>query len=1012
LNVKRIAALAAGTALVGAAVAAAGAITYSNTPIISESGVPQVKVVVGENAAASDGVVAANIAAMIGNLAWRTQAVSATVGGKDQVSCSVTGGAGGAGTCAISNKKVWLNVTVPGTVSGAVEFRTLINDWVDKKLENRNQTSDDDQYNQANDPSPFEFSQAVKKFTANDFPALQTGSITDTYANVGYTEEQTLWIRATTKYDDSLKQVIGFEPDMAYQIKFTQDQYGIPVATCNPLDGAIFPGYGSPQETAETDRVCSDTDRTDRHRVLISFLGEDYIISDMEPPNATVTDSSDVMGEGVQEGGSIKLAKESAYGIVHVGENLSTGSYYVKLADITTPTTQQFTTFASIQIYDMNNNLLKEDQIGEGATYTWTAPDGSKIRIKVYKNNPGYYAYAKWAEMAIYSKEFELRDTEQVSDQCTDWKVYLFWKNKDPSKDSKYVDSLRQIIIRDEGNNPNVKMVAGDTQDIICSPVVWQLQYNGLNCADPGDYDALGMGILQRTFTLNAKGDTTCADKTRLTDANVLRVTSGLSSPFTVSAGSMTASVSEFYVNLGTNLLNMSYSSSMNVESVTGGNDAPSVRLTPILGDTWTSQTTFTVIGRDADGNLLYTNPGTTTTGTDTLTLTTPTGTAFAMIDAVVADAGNMGTRFNMSVQNGTGSYINANQMRIGWYNDAGELIWAQPGETECDFRGGPTGTSAVLYDPGDGERQPFGFGAGAFGNSPVWCSVGYPPSGGNCQLSIDNETIGSTQVPNERYISFQENAGNSPENYDYARLVLQQKLQAGTVYQFVDPLSGGSLDTTPDKMNYTGVGIGPAPFDGPQGVGFITDRGTVFTSIAQSSAAFKIAKKVCEAQYFMKSSGSSPNAPTQIGPLSEGQSTTGLAGGIVITVTQIAQDVGTCTAAAGSAQCQVSGLDALTATPSVTSTVIPTDLDTSANKLVVLDRDADMAATLIVVGGNTVNTVADDIIRTGTINLQTDQVVVRAIGTNRILVAGYTAQDTVTAGDQFIQALIAAKTA
>jgi len=71
LNVKKIAALAAGTALVGAAVAAAGAITYSNTPIISESGVPQVKIVVGERAAASDGVVAANIAAMIGNLAWR-----------------------------------------------------------------------------------------------------------------------------------------------------------------------------------------------------------------------------------------------------------------------------------------------------------------------------------------------------------------------------------------------------------------------------------------------------------------------------------------------------------------------------------------------------------------------------------------------------------------------------------------------------------------------------------------------------------------------------------------------------------------------------------------------------------------------------------------------------------------------------------------------------------------------------------------------------------------------------
>ncbi|VVC71848.1 Uncharacterised protein [uncultured archaeon] len=210
--------------------------------------------------------------------------------------------------------------------------------------------------------------------------------------------------------------------------------------------------------------------------------------------------------------------------------------------------------------------------------------------------------------------------------------------------------------------------------------------------------------------------------------------------------------------------------------------------------------------------------------------------------------------------------------------------------------------------------------------------------------------------------------------------------------------------------MNYTGVGKGPAPFDGPQEIGFITDRGSKFTSISSTSAAVKVAKKVCEAQYYMKTSGTAPNAPIQVGPLGEGESTVGLAGGISIKVTQITEDVGTCTAGAAGSTCQVTGLDALTATPSVTSTVIPTDLDTAANKLVVLDRDADTTATLIVVGGNQVNTVADEIIRSSAIDLRTTPVVVRAIGTNRILVAGFTAQDTVSAGDQFIQALIQAR--
>jgi len=1025
MNVKKIAALAAGAALVAAGVAAAGAITYSNTPIISASGVPQVKVVVGQNAAASDGVVAANIAAMVGNLAWRSQAVTASVSGTSGVGCTVTGGGGGAGTCSISNEKVWLNVTLPGVVSGAVEFRTLINDWVDKKLENRNESSDDDKYFQSNDASPLEFSQAVKKFTASDFPALATGSITDTYANVGYTEEQTLWVRAKTKYDDALKKIIGYEPDLAYQIKFTHDQYGIPVAVCNPIDGAIFPDYSnvtlnrtSPaiyqwRVTDETDRACATTDRTDRHRVQVKFLGEDYIISEMNPPvpNETGTAMTCVLAgtgddsNGSCQGGSIKLAKESAYGIIHVGENLSTGSYYVKLADITTPAHLGFVTYASIEIYDMNNNLLKEDQIEEGQPYTWTAPDGSKIRIRNYKNNPGYYAYAKWAEMAIYSKEFELRNNEAISDDCTNWKVFLTWKNKDPSKGSLFPDSLKTILLRNEGNNADKKMVEGDTQNIICSPVVWQLQYNGLTCADPGDYDALGLSIISRTFTYQqTPGVSGCGTKVRLPDGNVLRVTSGLAQPFNLD-GAETDQVSTFYVNLGTNLLNVTYGGVVG----TTGNNVTYLNLTP--AGNWGSQTTFTAVGIAPDGTLTLSSPNTTgTTSGDLLLFPSTGGVAknFANLTALTATGATYGTVFNLG-DAGSTTLTGQGALAIGNYSDAGEVIWTSSGTSDCDVRMEP---SSVRYDMGDGTLQPIVFGTAAVSgtgwpNSGVWCNVEQPANGGTCQVDIDGY-----DGMNERAFAWREDAGNSPPNYDFVRVYIMQRAQAGSPYQFVDPMAGGVMDTTPDKMNYTGVGIGPAPQEGPQTVGFITDRGTKFTSISTTSAAFKVAKKVCEAQYFMKTSGTAPNEPIQVGPLGEGESTVGLAGGIVIKVTQITEDVGTCTAVAGGAQCTVTGLDQLTAAPSVTSTVIPTDLDTATNKLVVLDSNADRGATLIVVGGNTVNTIADEIIRSSNIDLRTDTVVVRAIGTNRILVAGYSAQDTVTAGDQFIQALIAAKTA
>jgi len=994
LNVKKIAALAAGTALVGAAFAAAGAITYSNTPIISESGVPQVKVVVGEGAAASDGVVAANIAAMVGNLAWRTQAVTATVAGTDGVDCTVSGASGGQGTCAISNEKVWLNVTLPGTVSGAVEFRTLINDYVDRKLENRNQSSADDKYNQTNDISPLDMTgYATKKFTANDFPALQVPSITDTYANVGYTEEQTLWVRATTEYDSTLKKVVAVAPDMAYKIEFTHDQYGIPFATCNPTSGNILVGT----DRFDNNTKCTLTDRTDRHRVTIKFLGEDYIISYMDPPDANASDSLTS-----QTGGSIKLAKESAYGIIHVGENLSTGSYYVKLADITTPTTTGFITYASIEIYDMNDNLLKEDKIQEGQSYGWTAPDGSKIRIRNYQNNPGYYAYAKWAEMAIYSKEFELIDGQKISDECEDWIVSLTWKNKDPSKDCKYVDSLKSIILKNEGKNPNVKMVEGDTQSIICSPAVWQLQYNGLSCADPGDYDSVGFTIPQPSaFTVSeGAGVSSCTRTTRLTDPNVLRITSGLNNPFTLN-GNINTDVSDFYVNMGTNLLNLTYGTNLSV----GNQSCLKVAVGP--GDTeWSTSVTFSAVGVDPSGEFVY-GTGTANSGSSTeVTITSLNGRTFQYVLFLTATGAQYNQSF--SLQNCSGSNITyQDNLHIGMYNDVGEIIFTLPGESTCSMRMLPT---SINYDVGEGVQQPFGFGAGVFaaGTSAqkvlTWSAPGTYGSVG-AAIDLDNNLFN-----NQRAIGFRENSGNS--QYDAVAFYLEQRNTTGSNFQFVDPLSGGVMDTTPDKMNYTGTGTGPRSYDGEQAVGFITERGSKFASIGTTSASMKMAKKVCEGVYYMKTTGTSPNEPVTVGPLGEGESTTGLAGGIVIKVNEITEDVGTCTAEAGAATCTVTGLDALTATPSVTSTVIPTDLDTSANKLVVLDKNADKTATLIVVGGNTVNTIADEIVQSSNIDLMTDTVVVRAIGTNRILVAGYTAQDTMTAGDQFIQALIAAKTA
>lgn len=529
LNAKRIAALAAGAALLGSAFAFAN-VSYLNKDIINQNGQPVVKVVVGGNAAASDGVAAANIAATIGNMAYRSQTVTAQVQG--QATCSISAGSG-AGACPVSNEKVTLEVGLPGVVSGAYGFRTFISDWIDRDLENRRENTSSDMYqgSTAQTAAPFT-NKAAKRITGSDFAPLATFSPRDPFAGNSYTEEQRVWLQGKTMFDDTLNAIVGASPNSAYEFEFTHDSYGVTV--CTTRDTSI----GSDGLRGDWTDCQSPTDATDRHRVGIKFLGEDWIISSMTPPSDTC-DSANTD----YNGGSLKLARESAYGIVHIGEALNTtgGSYMVKLVDITVPVGATNDAKASVEIRDANNVLLKEDQIAEGDTYTYTAPDGTKLRIRVYKTNPGYTLAAKWAEMAVYSREIELIDGEQVDDNNPNWEVAVYWRNKDYSStmNSTQCDALRRVVVMDENNNQLVKLQKGSSYDIITEPTVFQLSYDGLTLA-AGDYDTVSFTVQKLTSPLrvtNATSGTPDCDAYYNVSGPVLYVSSSAKDYFTIGSG-------------------------------------------------------------------------------------------------------------------------------------------------------------------------------------------------------------------------------------------------------------------------------------------------------------------------------------------------------------------------------------------------------------------------------------------------------------------------------------------
>ncbi|MCX6778586.1 MAG: S-layer protein [Candidatus Micrarchaeota archaeon] len=569
LNVKKMAALVAGAAILGASLAVAD-LTYGSTQIVNQNGQPVAKVVVGASAKASDGVVAANIAAKIGNSAYKSETLTATLQGK--ATCTVTGGAG-SGACPISNEKVYLDVTLPGVVSGSAQFKTYVNDYVDKYLEDRATITGANTHSTLTEVKPifaggsYSTTGAVtttsaevadgtnqhgRKISGSDFPALATTTLRDPSATGQYTEEQSVWVYAGTVYDATVKDVVANAPEVVYKIDFTHDIYGIPVSTCSSYNSSACLAADA-----------TSTELTARHRVPVRFLGEDWIISALTPPATTAFYNYVPSGTNVAEAdsSSISLAKESAYGVIHVGENMTAGAYTVKLADIGLAETTGNIHPAAVEIYDSTGALLTETKINPDATLSWKAPDGTTVKIKVYQTQPGYTLQSKWAEMAIYSNELTLTHNANVDNTDNKyWRTYLYW-SKNPNNNN--VPTLKTILVVKD-YDAALQLTKGQNLGLIANPTKFQLSFGGLNL-ESADYDTLTMSIVTTAISYSPTGNPACTDKVLVAaPVSLLYVRSQLTSPFTMEVASV--ATNQFYVDL--NNIATGFTAGLNVTNV------------------------------------------------------------------------------------------------------------------------------------------------------------------------------------------------------------------------------------------------------------------------------------------------------------------------------------------------------------------------------------------------------------------------------------------------------------
>ncbi|MDE1856428.1 MAG: S-layer protein, partial [Candidatus Micrarchaeota archaeon] len=178
---------------------------------INSAGQPVVQVVVGSTAQPSDGVVAANIAAVIGNLAYTTTPITATVTNTAGVSCTVT-----TPTCTLSNSQVWLGEKGSVTAAGSYNLKALIGSVLNGAVLNAGtvgaskatQSGSSNQYSYPQTNSPFAVTSTPTSTSAfAGLGALGVNSSVVSTTNGGGLTFSQLSIFSTSQYFDNVVQL-------------------------------------------------------------------------------------------------------------------------------------------------------------------------------------------------------------------------------------------------------------------------------------------------------------------------------------------------------------------------------------------------------------------------------------------------------------------------------------------------------------------------------------------------------------------------------------------------------------------------------------------------------------------------------------------------------------------------------------------------------------------------------------------------------------------------------------
>ena len=902
LNVKKIAALAAGAVFLGSAVAGAALMSdlAPNTTLVNDNGVPQVTVLIPEAGAASDGVAGARIAAKIAYEAYTTKTYTADFSGTPQ--CEATGEGGETTTtCAVEGQSVTLQIEAPG-VAGIYEFSPLIYDVFDKEIGNRDGSKpastdtydgDDDE----EDASPFFLSTGDEDLLYkigsdffDDYPISVSG--------LSITEKQSVWIGGKTdvNWDDEPEGDIDV---VVYSAKFWWgNKMGIPVCTADDGDYWAECEVG----TSEDPNL-----QVDNKQVYINLLGEDWVISDMSGVPTSGACAALSNEEDRCTGGSIKLAKEMVPAqVLSVGDTIAiSDSLTLKLTDITLPTggTGGGIPHAVVRLLGPGGetDVLDDLDITKGTTEDYVAADGTTYKIHVYDAVPGL-GTQRWARITVYSREWTLEDGKPIDDDTNeDWIVHLYWKNKDASATEQRADTLREIVFE---NDNGWELMPNDHIDVVGDPAVYRLTYNGLSDAQ------------MTTLTFE--------------DEKSQKIDLCGCTPTTSGGCKINSDGEPLWIKIST-----------------------------------------------SDGEFDGTNDGS--------------------IIYVALYRGNVG----------------GDAAAAGASLDPGD-VWVYDSHNDCiseELNG--AGAVTFTYKPAGGD-----YGALTIDTT----NVNRDGDADKFSGSIDTDPTNDDVVD----FAIEEDIGKVITGDDSGGFTFSYGLD-GTTATNAQFQQSGSADSADDdqKAEYTAPIHGtldPVPPATDTSIlkdivgkeveeGFVSLRGTEFDTASSSRYQFKFPSTVKRMQFSFTPVGSATNPNVKNWTAVEGDSKT--FNDVTITVLSIDPDTVSCgVTGTGSAECTYVEGSAVpiikeTGTPTVDAIVKPAS-DPSWQNLVMLDTQASgISGNFIAVGGPVVNTVtARELGDADRATLESQKVLIKEVAPTKIIVAGWEAEDTLTAADQFIASM------